>query len=136
MTLQDILRIAGIALLIGAVLLAILAAYVYRASDIRGVRADLAGKRRSDKPAPGAKTHAKEQKPRVAPPAEEQKPRVAPPAKEDESTVVLDCATSEQPRGPLSDKQPNHPQQAKTPSFEFRITHKEIVINSDKIIGE
>ncbi len=136
MTLQDILRIAGIVLLIGAVLLAILAAYVYRASDIRGVRADLAGKRRSDKPAPTAKTHAKKQEPSVASPAEEQKPRVALPAKEDESTVVLDCPTSEQPHESLSDKQPNYPQQAKTPSFGFRITHKEVVLNSDKIVGE
>lgn len=54
MSIQDILRIVGLALLAGAAVLAGLAIYTYRVLDIRSVKDDLAGKRISDS-ASGAK---------------------------------------------------------------------------------
>ncbi len=113
MSIQDILRIAGITLLTGAAVLAAAAAYACRALDIRGVKDDLAGRRRSDA-ASGAKTRG-----RVG-----WRPAPAAPSQllSDESTEAL---------GQL-DERPVQKDRAPVPLMEFRITRKIIFAAGEK----
>lgn len=115
MSVQNILRVAGIALVTVSAVLAAAAAYAYRALDIRGVKDDLAGRRRSDAVSV-AKTRVKTGVGRLPAPAAPSRPF------SDESTEAL---------GQL-DERPAQKDRAPVPLMEFRITRKIIFAAGEK----
>ncbi|WP_321972337.1 hypothetical protein [Paratractidigestivibacter sp.] len=166
MSIQEILRIVGIALLVAAAALAAAAAYTYRTLDIRGVKDDLAGKRRDNravgerKARPGRRAD-KNCHPAAAPAARAFEPPKPPradhalwddaprPLQADRS--LLDDATDVlggpgpapakadtgiwETRSPAS-RDPLSPERGPAPAIQFRVTRKEIVVPSEKIIEE
>lgn len=130
MSIQDILRILGVVLLVAAAVLAVAAAYTYRALDIRGVKDDLAGRRREAPSANAAKSRGHR---RVGEKADAG-PVQATPSTDDSKRRPLSPGQPPSPvRSPLPAAPPNHPM---TPAVKFRVTHKEIVATSEKTIEE
>lgn len=115
MSIQDILRVAGIALVTVSAVLAVAAAYAYRALDIRGVKDDLAGRRRSDAVSV-AKTRVKTGVGWRPAPAAPSQPL------SDESIEALG----------QSDERPAQKDRAPAPPMEFRITRKIVFAAGEK----
>lgn len=133
MSIQDILRILGVVFLVAAAVLAVAAAHTYRALDIRGVKEDLAGRRREAPSANDAKLRARRRSGEKA---------MAAPAKP--ASASLDKAPdSPKPAAPPSkesvappSKEPAPPADTAAPAPRFRVTRKEIVATSEKTIEE
>ncbi len=149
MSLQDALQIAGIVLLTAATALAAAAAYTYRALDIRGVKDDLAGRRREGPSTKDAKPRINRQaakrvgaasaaagattgdsKPPTALPAARSGDAAKSPqagrSRPDDATDVLATPARVRDSAPSG-----HPI---APAIQFRVTRKEIVAASDKTI--
>lgn len=142
MSIQDILRTAGIMLMVIAALLAAAAAYIYRALDIRGVKDDLSGRRRSNsvsgsKARPPRRSAAsmggasigepgsRSDDASVSPPTSPPKRTVPIQPSPDEFTEVLGRANGQPaPETPVPE-----------PSVEFRITRK-VIFATNKTIEE
>lgn len=118
MSIQDILRIMGVVLLVAAAVLAVAAAYTYRALDIRGVKDDLAGRRRETPSTGGAR-------PRIHRQVGE---------KVEVASVQVTGQAGDSKRHPPSSPAPSD--HAATPAVEFRVTRKEIVATSEKTLEE
>lgn len=133
MSIQDILRILGVVFLAAAAALAVAAAYTYRALDIRGVKDDLAGRRREAPSANEAKLRAHRRSGEKAM-AEPAKATTGPVNRVADSPESVGSPSGQAVTPPS--KKPMPPAGAAAPASQFRVTRKEIVVASEKTIEE